>query len=375
MRFSINTEKIQALVTDVAKGVGNNKIMPITSMIGVKFNDGVLYLTSFNGTTLFRVSSDIGKTNKKEYGEVTVNADMFIGLISKLSDCSEIDFETDNGIFVVAGYKGEKEVGQYKLELILDDKGDVLKYVDMEEKIKLTDGGSEYDLSVGLVEEIITSCKQALATDVGESCYTNYLVSNKIISTDRTRAVFVDEDIAGDKPHFLLNRKFVDLLALMQEEVKLIVSDNGMYATDNHGTEVFTSFNGNVGDFNEKAMDAMLKMKFPSMCMINKAELLNTLNRMSLFCNKYDNNGIDITFGEESLSISSLKNSAVDEIEYKEFKDVEQGEICIDVTLLLPHIKAYTSDTIELHFGNPKCIKLVDGYVTQIIALVNKTKS
>jgi len=92
-----------------------------------------------------------------------------------------------------------------------------------------------------------------------------------------------------------------------------------------------------------------------------------------LFCSKYDNNGIDVKFREDSLVISSLKSSAVEEIEYTEFKNAEMFDMCIDVTLLLSHIKAYASDIVELHFGNPKCIKLVDGSVTQIIALVAKS--
>lgn len=375
MRFIINAEKMISMVSDVAKGVGNNKLLPITSMLGIKYSSGTLYLSSFDGANLLRISSTISPSSDDEDGEVTVNADVFTGLISKLSDCSAISIETDKErpILNVLAYQGVKSVGEYKLELPLAEDGDVVKYLDLDSKKGDITTSKVFELSSTLIQEMITSCKPALATDVAESCYTNYLIAEKIISTDRTRAVFVDNDgYKENDKHYLLGRQFVDLLSLMEETTSLYIFDDHMYATDGHGTEVVTSGNGQLNDFNEKATDSMLKMEFPSMCKIKKSELLNTLNRMSLFCSKYDNNSIDITFEEDSMTVNSLKNSARENISYTEFKDVRPFDIRIDVTLLLPHVKSYASDTVELHFGNEMCIKLVDGSVTQIIALVRK---
>lgn len=376
MRFSINTEKLQAMVTEVSHGVGNNKLLPITSMLGIKFNEGKLYLSSFDGANLLRIGSHLGVTDEENYGDVTVNADMFVKLVSKLSDCSDIDIETDGSspILIVSAYKGTKDVGTYKLELPLDENGDIIRYVDMDaKKGDTTKVDDVYNVSVALINEMIASCKPALATDVSETCYKNYLVSEKIVATDRTRAVFLDNDgYEEDDKHYLLGRQFVDLLSLAEEEVSLYIFEDHMYATDGHGLEIVTSSNGDVADFNEKAIQGMLAMKFESMCKVNKSELLNTLNRMALFCNKYENNVIDISFKEDSLVINSLKNSAVEEIDYTEFKDVTPFDIRIDVTLLLTHVKSYASENVELHFGNKTCIKLVDGSVVQIVALMSK---
>ena len=377
MRFSINAEKMIALVSDVAKGVGNNKLLPITSMIGIKYAGDTIALSSFDGANLLRISVTENRDGDAEDGEITVNADMFIGLISKLSDCSSIAFEVDkeHPILSVLAYQGVKSIGAYKLELPLNEDGGIVKYLDLDSKKgDISTVGTVYELSTTLIKDMIASCKPALATDVSESCYTNYLVAEKIISTDRTRAVFLDNDgFKENDKHYLLGRQFVDLLTLMGEGASLYIFDDHIYATDGQGTEIVTSSNGALNDFNEKATDNMLKMEFPSMCKVKKSELLNTLNRMSLFCFKYDNNGIDITFDEDSMKISSLKSSAVEDIEYTEFKNVEPFDLRIDVTLLLPHVKSYASDIVELHFGNKMCIKLVDGSVTQIIALVAKS--
>jgi len=375
MRFSINAKTMLDLVSDVSKGVGNNKLLPITSMIGIKYLGNVVALSSFDGSNLLRVKA-IASGQDIEDGEVTVNADMFIGLISKLSDCSLISFETDKErpILNVLAYQGVKSVGSYKLELPLNEDGEVIKYLDLDSKIGDKSNAVVCELLIDTIKDMIASCKPALATDVAESCYTNYLVSEKIISTDRTRAVFLDNASfkEGDK-HYLLGRQFVDLLTLTGPSVELYFFDDHIYATDEWGTEIVTSSNGALNEFDEAATEKMLKIDFPSMCKVKKSELLNTLNRMSLFCSKYDNNSIDISFDDTSMKISSLKNSAVESIDYTEFMKVSPFDIRIDVTLLLPHIKSYASDIVELHFGNKMCIKLVDGSVTHIIALITKS--
>ena len=369
MKFTVNAEKCLALVSDVAKGVGNNKLLPITGMIGIEFTEGKLSLLSTDGANILRITTD---ESGEEDGYATVTADVFVGLISKLADCSAVAFETTDRVLAITGLKGVKVVGTYKLELPLDDEGKVIRFINFDTKKDSTLGGAEYDVSVAIIDDMRNSCKQALATDVSESCYANYLIGDKIVATDRTRAVFVDTNVVADKAHLLLGRNFVELLSLAEENVTLRVSPNGMYATDNHGTEVFTNFNGALSDYNEAAIGNMLKMEFPSMCKIKKAELLNTLNRMTLFSSKFDNNGIDIDFKDDKMVIKSLKNSAVEEIEYTEYANVKPCDIRIDILLLMSHIKAYASDTIELFFGNPTCIKLIDGNVTQIIALVRK---
>lgn len=375
MKVLVNSEKLQAVVDDISKGVGNNKLLPITSMVGITLTeDGTIKFISTDGTNFLRVSVKNGElSDEEETGHVSVDADLFISLVAKLSDCSAVSFETDNSTLTVKGHKGTQVVGEYKLELPIDDEGNPVKFVDIDSKIeKVVSEDNAYELKAEVIEEMRNSCKQALSTNISEPCYTNYLVSKDIVSTDRTRAVFVHKDLIAKKEPFLLGRNFVDLLALAGDTVTVYVSDTGIYAKDEFGTEIFTNANGELDGYNEKAVKGMLGMEFPSMCKVKKSELVNTLGRMLLFCSKYDNNGIDIDFDEDRMTIHSLKDSAVEIIEYSEFKNVSPFTIRVDVTLLASHVKAYASDTVELWFGNAKAIKFVEGDVTQILALMAK---
>lgn len=375
MKVLINTDKLQGIIDDIAKGVGYNKLLPITNMVGITFTDeGKLQFISTDGTNFLRVSNNNGDFgDEEEAGHVTVDADLFISLVGKLSDCSAISLETSGNTLTVKGHKGTQVVGEYKLELPIDDEGNPVKFVDIDSKIeKVVSANNIYEIKADVIEELRNSCKQALSTNISEPCYTNYLISKDIVSTDRTRAVFVHKDLINQGSAFLLGRNFVDLLSIAGDTIKLYVSDTGIYAKDESGTEIFTTANGELDGYNESAVKGMLSMEFPSMCKVKKSELVNTLGRMLLFCSKYDNNGIDIDFEEDRMTIHSLKDSAVEIIEYSEYKDIVPCSIRVDVTLLASHVKAYATDTVELYFGNPKAIKFVEGDVTQILALVAK---
>lgn len=379
MKFSINTEKLQNTITSVAKGVGNNKLLPVTELVGITLTDsGVVKFSSADGVNTLRVSTDLDGDLEQEPGEITVNADLFTSLVSKLSDCTSVTFNTSDRLLIVTGHKGDVDCGVYKIELPVDESGNIIKPINLDAKINIIKQniadniGTVYELTKTTIDEMRSSCRQALAVDVTESCYTNYLISKSIMATDRTRAVFIHKDIIGDNHPFLISRTFGELLSLIVDEVSILVSDSGIYASDGKTIEIYTNTRGDLADYDEKALNGMLGMSFPSMCKVKKSELLNTLGRMSLFCEQYDNNAVDITFQEDCLTIKSLKDSAVESINFLEHKDYAPCDIRVDVTLLISHVKAYGSDSVELWFGHPKCIKFVDGDITQILALVAK---
>ena len=46
MKFSILTKTLQDMINKVIKGAGNNKILPLTSMLDINLKEGVLSLTT-----------------------------------------------------------------------------------------------------------------------------------------------------------------------------------------------------------------------------------------------------------------------------------------------------------------------------------------
>lgn len=366
MKFTTNVSTLQSVVSNLSKGVGNDKTLPITSLVGIEcLPDKRVEFTVTDYVNYLTMAIELdGDDEDYEEGYATVSADMFIKLVSKCSNGEAITITKEPNCLTV------ECCGVYKLELVDDGSGDVVHFTNPGREF--TEDFTEYTLDTKTLYAMVGSCKQALHPDKSE-VYSNYLVSSEVVSTDRTRAVFVKKDIVGDKEDILLDSTFVDLLMLFGDDVTLKVAKDCIYATNSTGTIiVFSKADSSVGDFNTKGTKAMLSIKFPSMCKVSKAEVLSALNRIGLFCAKYEDNALRIDFKDGLMVLSSDNSSAIEEIEYLEYKDVEPFSLHIDITRLQAHLKGYNSDTVELYFGSPKCIKLEDTDITQIIALVQR---
>ena len=368
MKFTTSVSTMQGVTSNLSNGVGNDKMLPITGLVGIEclpnkrveftVTDYVNYLT---------VAIELGDDDEEyEEGYATVSADMMIKLVSKCRSGETISFELfeDKYLAVESG-------GVYKLELADDGSGELVHFVNPGKQFKVEDC-TEYVIDTKTLNEMVSSCKQALYPDKSE-VYSNYLISNKVVATDRTRAVFINSDIVGDKPEILLDSTIVDLFLLFGDDVTLKVGNDSIYATNSAGTiVVFSKADSSVGEYNVNGTKAMLGIKFPSMCKLNKTDVITALNRIGLFCAKYEDNALSMEFKEGSVVLSSANSSAIEEIGYLEFKDVKTCTILIDIKKLLAHLKGYPSETVELHFGADKCIMLEDKDITQIIALVRR---
>ena len=50
MKLSIKTEKLKEMVSRSIKGVGNNKLIPLTSLMAIELKDGKLTLITTDAT-------------------------------------------------------------------------------------------------------------------------------------------------------------------------------------------------------------------------------------------------------------------------------------------------------------------------------------
>lgn len=367
MKFATNVSILQTIVGDLSKGVGNDKSLPITSMLGIEClpnKEVVFTVTDYANYMTISLTLD-GDDEEYEEGFATVTADMFIKLVQKCKAKDEITFETlDNCLVVGCG-------GVYKLELCDDGSG-------LGEAFHFTSpigtfptaGYTEYLLDRKTIDSMIDSCKQALYPDKAE-IYSKYLVADKVVATDRTRAVFVDSEVANGKPHIVLDSRLVDLMTVFSGDATLKVTDDSILVTNANGVvKIYSKTKSDLESYDENGLNNMLGMKFPSMCKVDKSELVSVINKMGLFCTKYEDNALRMDFKENSLILSSIKDAAVEEIEYIESMDIAPFSLYIDITRLLAHLKAYSGDVVTLYFGAPKCIKLEEDNVVQIIALV-----
>lgn len=359
MKLTIGTELMKDVMSRAIKGVGNNKLLPITQMICVSLKAGVLTTITTDGTNYLYVKE------QHVVGDdfyVVVDANQFAKLISKMT--------SDNITMTVAEKIGALNVkgnGNYVLELPLDEDGEFIKFPDAYEKLM----GSEFDEVVNInkstVQVILETVKPALATTFENPEYTAYYVADKVVATDRTTIASMDIKFCNTPK--LINADFLDLVSVMREEkIEARYCGNDVIFTTQDATIVGKLADG-IDDFAIDAISELIDQEFTSFCSVPKTELLQMLDRLSLFVGPYDDNSVILTFANEGLQVSSKASSGVEIISYVASEEHVNFTAPINVNMLIKTVKSISSDVIEMFYGDDSAIKIVDGNITIVVAL------
>lgn len=353
---TFNTERFKELVSYAIRGAGFNKLLELSSYMGIKVDNGTLYLNTTDGTNYMRVSDACVADNL----DVTVNADLFAKLISRINT-DTVDIEVVDNVLVV------KSNGTYKLEIVPDENGAALSFPDkfpaVQELIDV--------LSASEVVTITSTIKASLSNNAG-SVYSSYYFGDVVASTDKSMASILSEH-AFDEP-YLINKEFVDLISIGNKDVSISKAE-GMLVADTQLSEkcsisVCTKIQPNVLEYNIDGITKFANLEVTSFCRIRKAEILDVLDRLSLFVSRFDDGAITLCFTPSYVEVSSMASNCVERIDVLECKDAKDLQIKINIDRLRNQLKSYNSDTVDLYYGNEICIKLVDGDITQIIALI-----
>ena len=77
-----------------------------------------------------------------------------------------------------------------------------------------------------------------------------------------------------------------------------------------------------------------------------------------------------MTFTKDGLQVSSKASSGVELLPYIESENFKDYMCYIDIEMLASQIKGQSSDVVDLYYGNETAIKMVDGKLTQLVALL-----
>lgn len=366
--MKISTVKLQSMMSKVVKGVGNNKLIPITSLIGITLEDGTLTIVSTDGSNYLYVHEEVG-----EKGDfyVCVKADQFSKLVSKMtSDYIELKIK-DNCLEV----KGN---GTYNIEIPLDENGDMVEYpnpiADNESKV-----GDKTTIKLSTVKTILSALKNGLSTSPSNPQLMNYYFGDCVVATNNTKINALAEKVT-DKP-ILVNPTLVDLMdTITDDEINMVVYEPNWeeepqqieFVSDT--VTVFGYVSEGVESFPINAIKTLIDMSYDNYCTFSKTELLQVLDRISLFVEEYDKGAVSLSFDDDGLTIRSNKMNSEELIAYKEsHRDANSMYTAyVNVEMLQAQLKSQESDVVMLYFGLNKALKIVDGNLTFIIALIQK---
>lgn len=354
---TFNTEKLKGIVALAIQGAGFNKLLELSGYIGIKVQNGVLYLNTTDGTNYMRVSDSCSADDF----DVTVDAELFSKLIGKFnSDTVDMDIVDDNLVI-----KGN---GKYTLGVKPNETGSALRFPDKFPNVPAEVIGT---ITFQDLVTISTAIKASLSSVAG-SLYADYYVGDVVASTDKVMISRYAKKLLD--ANYMLNRQFVDLMCLGNSDVTVSKADNMLIAdislSEDSSIQICTPILDTVSEFNIDGINKFADLDVKSFCRFKKVQMLDLLDRLALFVNKFDDGAVTLHFTEDYIEVSSLANSGIERVEITEFKNAEDISIKINIERLRNQLKAYGADIVDMYYGSDVCIKLVDGDISQVIALI-----
>lgn len=353
---TFTTERLKQLVSYAIQGAGFNKLLELSTMMGIRIESGELYLNTTDGTNYLSVSDKCVADDM----DITVNAELFSKLISKINS-ETVDMEVVDNTLVITGN------GKYTLELIPDENGDLLSFPD-----KFPDETTEIGTISASDLTVINNAVKVSLSQVAGSVYSSYFFGDVVASTDRAMMSTFNRNVFGTP--YLINKAFVDLMCIGATDVTLSKSDNVLVAeaniSENCSINICTTLPNSAEDFNIEGINKFMALEVNSFCRFKKAQMLELLDRLSLFVSKFDDGAIELHFTDKYIEVSSMASNGIERVDYTESKDTIDLTIKINIDRFRNQLKAYSSDVVDLYYGSDICIKLVDGDLTQVIALI-----
>ena len=262
MKLKIGTAKLQEMVSRSIKGAGNNKLIPLTSLMNVSLKKDKLTLVTTDATNYLYVSE---KDVKGDDFSITVPIETFSKLIARMT-CENIELELKDTCLQVKGN------GKYSIELPLDENGELIAYPDPLSEVKLKKAD---EVNFTTIATILTSVRPSLSVTLEEPCYTGYYVQDKVIATDLCKMAWLDETVLKEPK--LISADMMNLLSVMTaEKINVCIKDNVIvFYTDN--VTVYGLAMEGIDDFEIDALTGLIDTKFESHCKLATGELLQYL--------------------------------------------------------------------------------------------------
>ena len=360
MKLKVKTAVLQSMVAKAIKGAGNNKLIPITSLMSFRVVGKELQIITTDGTNYLVIKSPI--TDETDFEEVVIPTEI-AKLLARLTKEYTV-FTLENGVLTVVSN------GEYKVELSLDENGEPIKYplpLPSEDNIR-----KKVEIEADTIRTIYNVCSASVAVTLENPCYTGYYMgADRVITTNSAKMAGIDVDVFGGED-ILISPEMMKLFEVVDNKkiTASITNDNKlMFETETctiYGPELY-----GIEDYDIDAVSSVFSAEFSAVCELPKTELLALLDRVSLFVGEYENKAIRLVFDKDHIDVTSVKSNARETLGYMSEIDLaEPVECMVDVTMWLEQLKAHTAESVMVHFGNPIAIKMTDNNVTQILALL-----
>lgn len=356
--MEINTKILKEIVNKSIKCTSNNRILPITSLMGIELVDRQIILTTTDGVTTLRVFADVDNAESADVFYTVVNADMFTKLVNKTT-CEYIKLENKENYLEFTGN------GTYKLEITLNESGDKIKipYKDIQTTIV------NKVIELNELKEAINITKSSTSKDFDRPSLTGFYFGDKVITTNAYLLSVVQKSLV-DTPILIPYNVAELILSMSGTSVDLVQDESQHLVFKSDDMQIYSTQLDGTPAFPVSMTDDIISSSFPEKAILNKIALLNVLDRMLLFVTDYDKNGVFLTFSENGAIITSQKSNATETIEIKDNELTSEFKCLININYLKTQVENIKGEYVTIYFGSKKLIKLEEDKNIFVIALI-----
>lgn len=354
MEIKLKTSVLQDLVNKSVKGMGTNKMLPITEMIGININGPKISLLSTDGSNKVEVMGIIeGNT---ESIQAAVAGKTFANLIQKTTTENVTLIFEDNKLTV----KGN---GTYTFPLSIDEDDDLVKMssIDVEgldtKEVLSKDLKQSYDIN-----------KESVALTMETPAYTGfYYDKDGAITTNSLKVSYIKNSLFNNP--VLLFKSFAALFELFEEETVKIAENNSAVFVITPSLVIKGQKKTEVLEFPVDQIKTLLDTSISHQARVNKQSLLNLLERVALFITPYDKNNIRIDFTKDGMRVWTIDGNSNELLPYIDSTDQVEQTIKVDITSFKALISSNPDEELLIHYGHPDIIKMSFGLTVQALAL------
>lgn len=359
MQITIETTKLQDLTSKAVKGSGRMPILAITMFIGIEVKDGDLILTTTDKVnTLKVIGKGVAKDNENFY--TCVDSDLFNKLVSKTTS-SSITLEVNENSLT---FKGN---GVYALPIAVDERNNVVRIPEPDFNTEIE--GFEVDTSS--LQEMVTYNKPSVAKTMEAPYLTGYYVDDEaVVSFNLVTACVNKIKLLSGKA--LLPSSLVELFNIITIEKAKIKIDDRKILVDGGDVIIKGTLMEKVEDYPAQALKDLVNAQFTSECDLSTSELLNTLDRLSLFISDDDKNALRLTFGADCVTISSKKSNGNELIKYLSCNNAQPFTQLVDLMDFKNQLQTQTGERVKLMFGNETGLMLKAANISQLIPFMDE---
>lgn len=350
MKLEMSTVKLNAILASVEKGVGEMRILPVTGFIKLSLKKGVLSVVATDSINFVTYTE---KGYEGDDGECLVKARQLIQLASRTTK-DKIKLTLKDTHLEVKGN------GTYKIELNTEDE---FPEYEFNKKAK------KHKVKVSQLKDVFNVNKAAVATDMLMPCLTGFNMGDVSTTTDGVKMIINNSSIIKGE-HMLVTQPQAELLKTLRDDEVTIQKDGSKLLFTTTHIAIF----GVETDDSDEYPDIthLASLETDNQATVNREELLDALNRLMLFVESTENDGITLEFQKSQVKVKDVKNNSEEAVKYKSKKIKDTAIVNVSNIYMVDLIQALKGAEVTLLYSADEETPLVikQDEITQLLSVM-----